>query len=52
MVIIMSYVNPTIKNEFETLPIELKNAILAKDATINSMADLIRVLEDISNEGE
>lgn len=47
----MSYVNPMIKEQFETLSIELKNAILERDVQLNSMADLIRVLEEIVAEG-
>ncbi|MFA9382021.1 MAG: hypothetical protein ACERKO_13280 [Acetanaerobacterium sp.] len=47
----MSYVNPAIRENFESLSVELKNAILARNVKLNSLADLIRVLEDIVNEG-
>lgn len=46
----MSYVNPKIKHQFETLPIELKNVILERNVQLNSMADLIKVLEEIAQE--
>jgi len=48
----MSYVAPSIKDKFETLSIDLKNAILARNVEINNMHDLIRVLETIVNEAE
>ena len=48
----MSYVNPTIKEKFETLSIDLKNEILRRDVQINTLHDLIAVLEDIVAEGE
>jgi hypothetical protein len=47
----MSYVNPKIKAQFESLSVELKNAILERDVNLNTMADLMRVLEDIASEG-
>ncbi len=46
----MSYVDPKIQTQFESLPIELKNAILERDVKLNSLADLILVLEDIVEE--
>ncbi|WMJ22562.1 hypothetical protein RBG61_11255 [Paludicola sp. MB14-C6] len=46
----MSYVNPMIQSQFESLPIELKNVILERNVQLNSMADLIKVLEEISAE--
>lgn len=46
----MSYVNPKIQGQFETLPIELKNVILDRNVQLNSMADLIKILETISAE--
>lgn len=47
----MSYVNPKMREKFETLSIDLKNAILARDVQINTLQDLIAVLEDIVDEG-
>lgn len=48
----MSYVAPAIKEKFESLPIELKNAILKRDVTLNTLQDLINVLERIVKEAE
>ncbi|WP_205839185.1 hypothetical protein [Velocimicrobium porci] len=47
----MSYVSPEVRPKFETLSIELKNLILERDVQINTIHDLINVLEDIVNEG-
>jgi hypothetical protein len=47
----MSYVNPKLKNQFESLPIELKNEILSRNVTINSLSDLIAILQKIADEG-
>ncbi|HCA29398.1 MAG TPA: molecular chaperone GroEL [Ruminococcaceae bacterium] len=47
----MSYVDPSIKDKFETLSIDLKNAILERDVRLNNLNDLIKVLEDIVAEG-
>ena len=47
----MSYVDPSIKDKFETLSIDLKNAILERDVRLNNINDLIKVLEDIVAEG-
>lgn len=43
----MSYVSPAIKGRFESLPIEVKNAILEQNVSINTMNDLIHALEYI-----
>lgn len=48
----MSYVAPEVKEKFETLSIDLKNAILERDVQIYSIHDLINVLEDIVKEAE
>ena len=48
----MSYIAPQIKEKFETLSANLKNDILKRDVQINTMQDLIRVLEEIVAEGE
>lgn len=47
-----SYVSPAIRDKFETLSVELKNVILERDVKLNNMQDLIRVLEQIVEEGE
>ena len=48
----MSYFNPTLRSRFESLPIELKNEILSRNVHIETLRDLIAVLEDIVREGE
>lgn len=45
----MSYISPELQTKFEELPIELKNAILSRDVRLESMNDLISVLEQIVN---
>ena len=47
-----SYVAPGIKDKFETLSTDLKNLILKRNVELNNMQDLIRVLEQIVEEGE
>lgn len=47
----MSYVNPMLKEKFESLSVDLKNKILSKNVQLNTTQDLIAVLEDIA-EGE
>ena len=47
----MSYVDPSIRDKFETLSVDLKNAILARNVRLNNLNDLIKVLEDIVAEG-
>ena len=46
-----SYVSPEIKNKFETLSIDLKDSILKRDVHLETLQDLILVLEQIVNEG-
>lgn len=46
----MSSVDPKIKSQFESLSIELKNAILERNVQLHDLNDLIKVLEEISNE--
>ncbi|WP_455718887.1 hypothetical protein [Anaerosporobacter sp.] len=48
----MSYVAPQVKPKFDTLSVGLQNIILEKDVQINTIHDLIRVLEQIVKEGE
>ncbi|MCI7181895.1 MAG: hypothetical protein SOY12_00710 [Schaedlerella sp.] len=47
-----SYVSPAIRDKFETLSIDLKNVILERNVQINTIHDLIAVLEQIVNEAE
>lgn len=46
-----SYIDPSIKEKFETLSVDLKNAILERNVRLNSIHDLIHVLEEIVGEG-
>lgn len=48
----MSFVSPHIKDKFESMPIDLKNAILERNVRLENMGDLMKVLEDIIAEGE
>jgi hypothetical protein len=48
----MAYVAPVIKDKFETLSIGLQNMILERNESINTMQDLIHVLEVIVKEDE
>ena len=47
-----SYVSPAIRDKIETLSIDLKNVILERNVQINTIHDLIAVLEQIVNEAE
>lgn len=47
----MSTIAPQLREKFESLPIDLKNAILERDVQLNTMNDLIHVLEEIVKEG-
>lgn len=47
-----SYVAPEIQDKFESLSIDLKDLILSRNVRLNTMYDLIHVLEDIVAEGE
>ncbi len=48
----MSYIAPELREKFESLSINLKNAILERNVQLNNIHDLIRVLEDIVKESE
>lgn len=48
----MSYINPKLRSRFESLSIDLKNEILSRNVTINSLQDLIDVLQSIIDDGE
>lgn len=43
----MSYIAPAVQAKFESLSIDLKNEILERNVQINSIYDLINVLEEI-----
>jgi hypothetical protein len=47
----MSYIDPKLRPRFESLSIDLKNAILERDVEIHTLSDLIRCLEQIVREG-
>lgn len=47
-----SYIAPAVREKFETLSVNLKNAILERNAQINTVYDLIRVLEQIVAESK
>lgn len=42
-----SYIDPGMRDRFESLSIDLKNAILAKNVKICTLQDLIHCLESI-----
>ena len=48
----MTYIAPGIKDKFETLSTGLQTMILERNTKINTMQDLIQVLEDIVKEDE
>ena len=45
-----SYVAPELREKFESLSIELKNIILERNVQLNTIYDLIAVLEEICEE--
>ncbi len=47
----MSYVSPKLRAQFESLEIDLKNEILSRDVHLETLGDLISVLEQIVSEG-
>lgn len=47
-----SYVSPAVRDKFETLSIDLKNVILERNVQLNTIFDLITVLEQIVTEAE
>ena len=48
----MSYVAPELKERFESLSPGLRNIILERNVQLNTVHDLIRVLEEIVSEAE
>ena len=47
-----SYIAPALRDKFETLSTDLKDCILARNVRLQTLQDLIRVLEEIVAEGE
>ncbi len=47
-----SYVSPAVRDKFESLSIDLKNCILEHNVRLETVFDLIRVLEEIVAEGD
>lgn len=47
----VAYVNPALREEFESLSIDLKNEILSRDVHLNTLSDLTAVLQAITTEG-
>lgn len=45
----MSYVDPKVQKQFDTLSPDLQKAIMDKNIPIHSVQDLIRVLDNIAN---
>lgn len=45
----MSYVDPKIKKQFDSLSPELQKALIDKDVALNNLQDLIKALETIAN---
>ena len=45
-----SYVAPAVREKFETLSVDLKNRILARNVQLSSIHDQSRVLEEIGAE--
>ena len=48
----MTYVAPALEEKFNTLSDGLKNMILERNTKINTLQDLINVLEDIVHDSE
>lgn len=47
-----SYVSPAVREKFESLSIDLKNSILERNVRLETVFDLINVLEEIVTESE
>lgn len=48
----MSYVNPAIREKFNSMPQDLQQAVLAMDVRLETMSDLMSCLERIVAQGE
>lgn len=47
----MSYIDPSLQDRFNSLSVDLKNAILERNVRLMNLHDLIKVLEEIVAEG-
>lgn len=47
----MSYVDPKVREKFESLSVDLKNEILSRNVELHTMNDLMKCLQDIVDEG-
>lgn len=47
-----SYISPAVRDKFESLSIDLKNCILERNVRLETLFDLIHVLEEIVAEDE
>lgn len=45
----MSYINPAIENQFQTLSSDLQGEILSRNVRLENLHDLIAVLEQIAD---
>ena len=48
----MSTISPKVRSQFDSLYTSLQNAILARNVSINTLYDLIGVLDEIIQEAE
>ena len=48
----MSTISPKVRSQFDSLSPSLQNAILARNVSINTLCDLIGVLDEIIQEAE
>lgn len=48
--IAMSHINPQLREQFESMPTDLKNEILSRNVQLETMSDLMAVLEQIVQE--
>ncbi|MCI8934528.1 MAG: molecular chaperone GroEL [Clostridiaceae bacterium] len=46
----MGIVGPKIQRQFDSLPLELRQAVLERGGVMETMEDLMRVLEQIAEE--
>ena len=51
VIVMASYVSPKIRDKFETLSVDLKNCILERNVHLETLQDLIKVLDEIVKEG-
>ena len=47
----MSYINPAIRDKFDSMPADLREHILSMNVRLESMSDLMACLERIVAEG-